>query len=289
MVLGTDTVTTPTLQADYFDLPTVSNIWQTLTTTPVFVPEGSSVTIGFTSSKQGATDNAWHKFGDGNNTGDKREGWWCATDFILKYIPTYSLTPNEGPWGTICLPHAITPVEGLTFYKIAGLTPDSTQICIEPVTTTEAGVPYIYYTESPTLRLFLNGEAVATTQKGENNLYGFFAVSVKVPADGYVLHNGEWYVVKERPRAEHYSACIRKIDGIAILSDWEGLTMPIHNTAWEEVTNISSPSILQPLPSSLPDGIYTLQGRRISSILSPLRPGIYLRVTNGKVEKIVMK
>ena len=286
MVVGTDTVTTPTLVADYFDLPTVSNIWQTLTTTPVFVPEGGSVTIGFTSSKQGATDNAWHKFGDANNTGDKREGWWCATDFMLRYIPTYSLTTTEGPWGTICLPHSITTTDGLTLYQIAGLTPDSTQLCIEPVTDPVAGVPYIYHTNSANLRLFLNGEAVSSAQRGENNLFGFFNVSVRVPADGYVLHNGEWYVVKERPRAEHYSACIRKLDGITILPEWKGLTMPIHQTSWEEATNIS---LMKNAPTTLPDGIFTLDGRLVEPTLHHLRPGIYLRIVDGKAEKIIMK
>ena len=299
LVLGSDTVNTPVLQADYFDLPTVGNIWQTLTTTPVFIPEGSSVTIGFTSSKQGATDNAWHKFGDGNNTGDKREGWWCATDFVLRYIPTYTLTPAEGPWGTICLPNAITTVDGLTLYQIAGLTPDSTQVCIEPVANPVAGVPYIYRTDSPTLRLFLNGEAVTSAQRGENNLYGFFTASVKVPADGYVLHNGEWYVVKERPRAEHYSACIRKLDGMTILPDWNGLTMPLHQTSWEEVTAIQypSPDTHHPTPDTQhpSDGIYTLQGHKLSPNTQHLSPnthhpkGIYLRKIDGKVKKTIMK
>ena len=166
-------------------------------------------------------------------------------------------------------------------------------MCIEPVANPVAGVPYIYRTDSPTLRLFLNGEAVTSAQRGENNLYGFFTASVKVPADGYVLHNGEWYVVKERPRAEHYSACIRKLDGMTILPEWNGLTMPLHQTSWEEVTAIQHPTPNTHHPS---DGIYTLQGHKLSPSphLSPLsthhsRPGIYLRKIDGKVKKTIMK
>ena len=40
MVVGSDTVTTTNLKADYMDLPAVGNIWETLTTLPAYVPEG---------------------------------------------------------------------------------------------------------------------------------------------------------------------------------------------------------------------------------------------------------
>lgn len=87
---GDMTAVSPVLTADYYDLPTVTKeqIWQKLTTTPVYVAEGGSVTIGFKSSKLNAVDGAWHQVGgDGSSTykdvTDNREGWWGATSFVL--------------------------------------------------------------------------------------------------------------------------------------------------------------------------------------------------------------
>ncbi len=84
---------TPVLQYDYLDIPGTPGSWQTLTTTPIYVSrESETVTIGFVSSKQGAIDNAWRRYGE-DSSGDKREGWWCATDFRLLYAPLTS-TPT---------------------------------------------------------------------------------------------------------------------------------------------------------------------------------------------------
>ncbi|MBO7067078.1 MAG: hypothetical protein J6W52_00110 [Bacteroidaceae bacterium] len=75
---------TQTLSKGYFDLP-VPDPWETLTTTPIYVEAGGSLTLGFVSSKQGAETGKWHSFGNASGTSDNREGWWCATDFVLKY------------------------------------------------------------------------------------------------------------------------------------------------------------------------------------------------------------
>ena len=74
----------PIMNKDYFDLP-VPNPWDTLTTAPIYVQAGGSLTVGFVSSKNGAEKGKWHSFGNATATSDNREGWWCATDFLLKY------------------------------------------------------------------------------------------------------------------------------------------------------------------------------------------------------------
>jgi hypothetical protein len=102
---GDQTVVTPTLSKDYFDLP-VSNVWETLNTTPIYVPAKGSVTIGFVSSKTGAHSGWWHKFGDASSK-DNREGWWCATGFQLRY-------------------HAIDDLSGITTTTVATSKPDGT-------------------------------------------------------------------------------------------------------------------------------------------------------------------
>ena len=82
---------TTTLGKDYFDLP-VAYVWDTLTTTPIYVEPGGSLTVGFVTSKQGAKVGAWHSFGNAKGSSDNREGWWCATDFILQYHAIDDLT-----------------------------------------------------------------------------------------------------------------------------------------------------------------------------------------------------
>ena len=77
-------VVSPSLSKDFFDLP-VSDVWDTLNTTPVYVEAGGSLTVGFVGSKTGAQKGKWHSFGNATATSDNREGWWCATDFVLKY------------------------------------------------------------------------------------------------------------------------------------------------------------------------------------------------------------
>lgn len=81
---GETEATTPVISKGYFDIP-VENHWETLTSTPLYVKPNGSLTIGFASSKQGAETGKWHTFGDANGTSDNREGWWCATDFVLLY------------------------------------------------------------------------------------------------------------------------------------------------------------------------------------------------------------
>ena len=81
---GDREASTPTIAKAYYDLP-VENHWDTLTSTPLYVEPNGSLTIGFKSSKQGAETGKWHAFGNASGTSDNREGWWCATDFVLKY------------------------------------------------------------------------------------------------------------------------------------------------------------------------------------------------------------
>ena len=75
----------------------VENHWDTLTSTPIYVEPKGSLTVGFVGSKQGAEAGKWHTFGNANGTSDNREGWWCATDFVLKYHAIDDLTGINSP------------------------------------------------------------------------------------------------------------------------------------------------------------------------------------------------
>ena len=81
----------PKISKGLYDMP-VENHWDTLTTAPIYVEPNGSLTLGFIGSKQGATG-YWHTFGNASATTDNREGWWCATDFVLKFHAIDDLTP----------------------------------------------------------------------------------------------------------------------------------------------------------------------------------------------------
>ena len=278
LTVGAQTVDTPTLEFDYFDMPTVSNIWQTLTTTPLYVKEGESITVGFVGSKDGATDNAWHPIGDPTNNGDKREGWWCATDFVLKFHPLHKQATTPGEWRTVCLPYAYNVPEGVKCYQIAGILADHTKICIEEINHVEAGKPCIFVAETDNAIFYEYGEKVNAplSYSGENNLRGFFETSAKAPRNSYLLTNGAWLKVDEdRPQIENYSAIIFKLDGMTELQQWDGLTMNIYDSA-DNINSISA--------TNKADGYYNLNGQPVSN-----PKGVFIEVKDNKAVKVVRK
>lgn len=104
-------VVTPTLSKDFFDLP-VSEVWDTLTTAPIYVAANGSLTLGFKSSKQGAVNGKWHSFGNASGSKDNREGWWCATGFVLKCHAIDDLTGIRQPMTSVSMPNGIYTMDG---------------------------------------------------------------------------------------------------------------------------------------------------------------------------------
>ena len=267
---------TPFLQRDYLDIPGTISAWQTLTTTPVYVSGAATDTlvIGFASSKQGATDYAWRRYGNGDvstNKGDQREGWWCATDFRLLYHPVYrfSLVPNQ--WGAVCLPYAYRIPEGMKLYRIAGLLSDYQQLCLEEVSETEPGMPYIYQSAHSDVVFFAAGEAARSAGRGDNNLRGHFISYSQAPLGSYLLKDGVWCRISEREPMTNYSAIITKVDGMTILESWDGTTMPILGAA-DELRELGI-GIVTTAPSSA--RYFDLQGRPVGE--HPSQKGIYVK------------
>ena len=93
---GNDEALTPVMTKDYFDLP-VPDVWETLKSTPVYVAPNGSLTLGFKSSKTNAHTSWWHSFGNASGSKDNREGWWCATVFVLYYHAIDDLTGISTP------------------------------------------------------------------------------------------------------------------------------------------------------------------------------------------------
>ena len=240
------TATTPALAADYYDLTSVSTAdrWQTLTTTmPVYADEGDTVTIGFVGSKQGAVDNAWHKIGDKNSKGDQREGWWCATDFVLKHIPLYKAVAEPGQWGVACLPYEAAPGNGVAMYQIVGITPDYANLCVEPVEKALAGEPFVYLSSLQEAVFYESGKAVSAATDGNGNLRGYLKTKLHVPENYYYLEGGQWLkctqAFVDRPYMTNFTGVIRpltddKAQPLTIYKGWKGLSMPISGITDEE-------------------------------------------------------
>lgn len=282
LVTPTDSVVSPVLSTDLLDITnaTEDNIWQMLTTTPVYIGDDDVVTIGFTGSKEGAIDNAWRELGNKSSVGDKREGSWCATDFRFRYLPLYRASVDESLWGVICLPQAITPAEGVTLYKIAGINPAATELCIEPVSETVAGMPYIYQAADTVPMFFQSGESVTRALTDDSNLRGNFVTYSKALAGSFVLENGEWNIVlaDARPLMKSYSGILLNTDKLAELDSWTGLTMKI-NGATSGIHAVEAGS------QSGDARFYTTDGRKVD--VAPSSRGVYIEVKGNSVRKVM--
>ena len=282
LVCGTDTVNTPYLSQDYMDIPNTPTPWQTLTTLrPLHVAEGGSLTMGFVGSKQGATDNLWREYGVATSTGDRREGWWCATDFTLLYHPLFTLEQAAGSYGTVCLPYQYRIPQGVTLYRVAGLSADYQQLCLEEVTEVEPGYPYIYKAEADKATFYTEGEALERPiTQGTNNLRGYFQYIGTAAVGTYVLNaSGEWErVTGTRPKVGNYKAILTKAAGLDVLDGWQGATMPIHGVTDE----LGDPTGVRDVRrQDTATEVYDLQGIRRDAVKAR---GVYIMRQGGKAK-----
>lgn len=236
LTVGGETLNSQALPYGRLDLPAFSDEdkWITLTTPFTYVTAKDTITIGFLGSKQGAVDKQWMAYGSPTSTGDNREGWWCATDFALRYIPARLSTADAEGWGTICSPDVINLPEGVKLYGIVGLSADSTYIGIEEVTTTPvAGTPYIYKAQPGQQLLFTEpGTTSASAKTNVNGLRGTLVSAAKYPLNALVLTDGKWKVVTERYAITSYSGYVREVKNLPALADgWTGLTLPTEGLA----------------------------------------------------------
>lgn len=232
LVMGADTLRTPSLSLGLLDLPSFTDEekWQTLVTPYVYVPDKDTITIGFKSSKRGASDGRWIPYGAPDSRGDNREGWWCATDFALRQIPMFRRDGDAERWGTVCLPYAFRIPEGVTLYRIAGIRAEDYSICLEEETEeVVAGRPYIFRCEDETASFFEYGSKVSLANTNYQGLRGALAVTAKYPLNSLMLIDGVWHYVTDRDAAgviASYSGYIQKVENLTPLAHWDGLALP---------------------------------------------------------------
>ena len=295
---GTVKENTQNLTADYLDLnmPVVKR-WGTLYTAPIYLDDNASLTIGFEGTKKGSIANGWLEYGKtSGQKNDKREGWWCATDFVLRFTPLYKRTVVPNQFGCICLPYAVRASETLECYKIVGINADYTQLCLEEIDEAEAGVPFIYRS-SDTEALFLEyGDAVAMTQNGPGNLRGYLIASARMPLNYYFVNDGAFEKITSanRTKVKNYDGYMRPFtdlnsEAVPVLTDWTGETMAISGVTEEEkVKNNQLTGINTVVDNRMfADGVYTLDGRSMQR--ESLRPGLYIKVVGGRMYKTIIK
>jgi len=295
---GTVKENTQNLTADYLDLNMpVAKRWGTLYTAPIYLNDNSTFTVGFEGTKKGSVANGWLQYGKtSGQSNDKREGWWCATDFALRFTPLYKQTVVPNQFGCICLPYAVRASETLECYKIVGINAAYTQLCLEEIDETEAGVPFIYRS-SDTEALFLEyGDAVAMTQNGPGNLRGYLIASARMPLNYYFVNDGAFEKITSanRTKVKNYDGYMRPFtdlnsEAIPVLTDWTGETMAISGVTEEEkVKNNQLTGINTVVDNRMfADGVYTLDGRSMQR--ESLRPGLYIKVVGGRMYKTIIK
>ena len=275
-----DSISSPILSTDRFDVALFANDgkWETLTTRPVYINERDALTIGFSSSRNGATANAWKPYGEQKGSGDGREGSWNVTDFALCHIPVYHCKVDDSGWSTICLPYDAKPTEGVKLYQIAGRLATGA-ICLEEIDCIEAGKPCVIYSDHEEAVILESGAKVDKRVNGENGLLGLFVTSATAPKNSVVLRNGAWVVQdsdnrEDRAKMSDFSAYIKSIDNVPTIESWDGVMLPIASLTG--IDRVSS-------EGAISGSLFTIDGRRVATTSFP---GIYIKVINGKAKKI---
>ena len=290
---GTDSLVTPILGKDYFDLGIQP--WDTLTTSPLYISQNGTFTIGFTGSKQGAHDLAWRELGNTSSQGDHREGSWAATGFTLRYLPLFIAQTTPQQWGVACLPRAVGASESQKYYQIVGITSDFSKLCLEEIAETEPGVPFMYLPTGETSFFLEHGETTNKTTDAPGNLRGFLTSTARVPVGYYILTDGVWQKWTDsanRPRIGNNTAIMRPFTDkqsrpLSVVASWNGPTVSIQGITDEEREAIAADITEVSLsPSDASAKFYDLSGRRLYHRKTG---GLYFKVVSGKITKKVIQ
>ena len=295
---GTVKENTQNMTTDYLDLnmPVIKR-WGTLYTAPIYLDDNASLTIGFEGTKKGSIANGWLEYGrTSGQKNDKREGWWCATDFVLRFTPLYKRTVVPNQFGCICLPYAVRASSTLKCYQIVGVNADYTQLCLEEIDEAEAGMPFIYRSTEAEALFLEYGDAVTMTQNGPGNLVGNLITSGRMPLKYYFVKDGAFEKItsENRTKRNNYDGYMRPFtdinsETIPVLTDWTGETMPISGVTDEEKEKNNGLTRINTIVdnSIYADGIYTLDGRHVQR--ETLKPGLYIKVVGGRMFKTIIK
>ena len=109
---------------------------------------------------------------------------------------------------------------------------DYSLVCLEEVSETEPGHPYIVFTSLPQATFYTAGETAMMPSRDEGNLRGYFKYIGWASSGTYQLFDdGEWHRIAssdDHYKPGNYCAYILKAEGMTLYDTWGGPTMVIH-------------------------------------------------------------
>ena len=185
---------------------------------------------------------------------------WVSFTSVTLLKSTYDRTILGKGWGTICLPNAAFPEEGVKAYTVAGRSEDNKTLFFNEKTgKMEAGVPYVFLgtNEVASFNNILD-EKVEEPVEGDNQLIGVFKALGNEFTNGiYILYDDEWRQVTSSQSfnvgANH--AYIRNLEGIPVVTSAD-TQMTIHENDENAVRFIDVKE------NSVKDVSYTIGGTR---------------------------
>lgn len=148
---------------------------------------------------------------------------WVSFTSVTLLKSTYDRTILGKGWGTICLPNATFPDEGVKAYTVAGRSEDNkTLFFSEKTGKMEAGVPYVFFgtNEVASFNNILN-EKVEEPVEGDNQLIGVFNTLGNEFTNGiYILYDDEWYQVTSNQsfNVDANHAYIKNLEDIKVVT-----------------------------------------------------------------------
>lgn len=202
-------------------------------------------------------------------------------------VPTLEIpyTLSAAGWGTLCLPYESEIPDGLEVYTCDGVS--NKTLLLTRVRKLEANTPYITSGTPGNYNFY-------GVQVDENNLQdtysrgfltGVLKSGVQIPSNAYLLQKkndvvGFYRYVGAAANATPYRAFLNgnRLDGRYSSFYFPGMDMGNNEATGIETT--------RPAQSTMPAGIYDMQGRRIEQ----LQKGInILRMEDGSVKKVLVK
>ena len=118
------------------------------------------------------------------------DGWYTTSDFSGTAVTTvdentdgtlyakwiehfHTRVVPAGYYATVCLPYNLIDVDGAILYEVAGKDNGKVYLDEVPASETEAGKPYIFFTEADT-QVFYYGDTETTVAGNQKSLYGTF-------------------------------------------------------------------------------------------------------------------
>ena len=109
---------------------------------------------------------------------------------ITVELPIHTRVVPAGYYATVCLPYNLVKVTGATLYEVAGRDNDKVYLDEVPASETQAGKPYIFYTDAAT-QVFYYGDQTAAAGY-HNSLHGTFTEMKDDELDGmYMLQSNK--------------------------------------------------------------------------------------------------